>query len=134
MERPKGFTARIEANGYTADAPWTYGTRKWSVTVVNTRTGKSVSFQYHTGPAIRETPTMLDVVQALITDGRFYEDNPTLSEFARECGYEFIPNVPLHHQDPELVKSYLTCKRHAEGMHRVFGADLDAMAEWSADS
>jgi len=126
MDRPKGYTARIEAKGYTSDAPWTHGTRKWGVTIVNTRTGKSTSFQYHTGPAVRKAPTMPDVVQALITDGLFYEDNPTLSEFAREAGYES--------DDPELVKSFNACKRHAEGMHRVFGDDLDAMAEWSADA
>lgn len=123
MERPTGYTARIEAKGHKTGEGWPYGTRKWGVTIVNTRTGKSASFQYYTGPAIKETPTLRDVAQALISDGRFYEDNPTPEEFARESGYEY--------GDPELTKSFNACKHHAEAMHRVFGEDLDAMSEWS---
>lgn len=132
MKRPAGYTARIEPKGHKDGDGWPHGTRKWGVTIVNTKTGTSVSFQYHTGPAITGTPTFQDVAQAAITDGLFYEDNQSIRQFARETGHEFDESLPGKYQDPALLKAYRECERLSAGTRRVFGEDFDAMAEWSA--
>lgn len=123
MDRPKGYTARINENGYAETPVWPRGTRKYAVTIVGP--SGTLSFPYHTGPAITEKPKLQDVVQAAITDGQFYEDNPTVERFSAEAGgYE---------TGQDLMRAFKACQRMAEGTRRVFGDDYDAMAEWSAD-
>jgi hypothetical protein len=126
MPRPKGYSASIRENRTLygrreTKGVWPDGTKKWTVTLKNPA-GKTMSFQYHTGPAITQKPTFDDVVQACITDGLFYEDRPTLEEFAREIGSE-----------PEEAESaFKACRSTSERMRALFGDDFDQMCEATA--
>lgn len=132
MERPKGYTASIREDRtlYGKEAgTWPNGTKKWSVTIKNTATGKTMSFKYHTGPAITAKPTFNDVVQAAITDGLFYEDNQTLPEFALESGWD----LDDRDEKRQAVACFKACESMSVRTRAIFGEDFDAMAEHVAD-
>jgi hypothetical protein len=125
--RPKGYTASIRENGALWDNDnkrrngWPLGTKKWSVTLKNPA-GKTMSFQYHTGPAVDQKPTFNDVVGAVLSDAAFYENYSTLEEFAKESG-----------QEPEdAEKGFKACKDMWERSRAFFGDDLDAITEATA--
>jgi len=129
MNRPKGYSASIRENGtiygtYLNRAGWADGTKKWSVTLKNPA-GKTLAFQYHTGPLVKEKPTFNDVVQALITDGLFYEEYPDLVDFALETGQD--------PEDPEAIRGFKICKSYSERMRVFFGNDFDAICEATAE-
>jgi hypothetical protein len=131
MNRPKGYTASIRENetlyGKRAGI-WPQGTKKWTVTLKNPA-GKTMGFQYHTGPAVREKPTFNDVVQACITDGLFYEDNDTLEAFALESGFD------LDDRDERKAaeKAFKACQSMSERTRALFGDDFDTLAYETAD-
>lgn len=126
--RPKGYTASIRENGALWDnnrrGEWPLGTKKWSVTLKNPA-GKTMSFQYHTGPAISEKPQFIDVVQSVMDTTFSYENNPDLESFCRECGYD--------PEEKEAQRIYNLCKDMAERARAFFGDDFDEMAEHTAD-
>lgn len=126
MTRPKGYTFSIRHNRdlYGSDrkrGEWPNGTKLWTVTLKNPA-GKTMSFQYHTGPAVDRKPTFEDVVQAILSDAAFYEDYPTLEQFARESGQE----------PDEAEKGFEACKDLWKRSRAFFGDDLDAITEATA--
>ena len=137
MSRPVGYAATIRENGYAdqnkpAESGWPNGTKKWSVSIKNPA-GKTMSFQYFTGPAHTERPTFDDVMEAAISDGRAYEDYPTLNEFAEAFGYDLneedewgdqIPNKP----NKKTVAVFEACKSAAERIKKLLGDDYDYFA------
>jgi hypothetical protein len=132
MERPKGYTASIRENGAMWDNDnkrrngWPLGTKRWTVTIKNPA-GKTMSFQYHTGPAISEKPTFKDVVGAVISDGMFYEQYPTLEEFMLESGFD--PEFDMK----KAKKAFEACKSMSERTRAIFGDDFDDMSEYTAE-
>jgi hypothetical protein len=133
MERPAGYRANItkDRDLYGDDAKkygWQDGTTKYRVSIINPA-GKSVSFNYFTGPAITERPVFEDVVGAAISDATFYENAPTLQEFAAESG------MPL--DGPEEFKAarktFDACKSMSERLRALLGDDFDALQELTQD-
>jgi hypothetical protein len=126
VTRPKGYSASIRQDHelwgtHQTKGMWPNGTMKWTVVLKNPA-GKTLTFKYHTGPAVTEKPTFDDVVNAIITDGLFYEDYPTLEEFASETGDE--PH--------EARRAYEACKSMSERTRAFFGDDFDAICEATA--
>ena len=128
MARPKGYTASIRENGSLWDnntrGEWPLGTKKWSVTLKNPA-GKTMSFQFHTGPAIDRKPDFEDVVQSVIDTTISYENNPDLEGFCRECGYD--------PEEKEAQRIFNLCKDMAERARAFFGDDFGDMQELAAD-
>jgi hypothetical protein len=128
--RPKGYTASIRENGELWDNDhkkrrgWPIGTKKWSVTLKNPE-GKTMSFQFHTGPAYGRKPGFDDVVGDVISTTHSYENNPDLEGFCRESGYD--------PEDKEAQRIFVLCKDMAERARVFFGDDFDAMAEHTED-
>jgi hypothetical protein len=131
MNRPKGYTASIRENKtlYGKEAGiWPQGTKKWTVTVKNPE-GKTMSFQYHTGPAVTAKPTFNDVVQACITDGLFYEENPTLADFALESGWD----LDDRDEKRSAEAAFKACRSMSERTRALFGGDFDMLAYYTAE-
>lgn len=123
MTRPKGYSASIRKEhelwgAHQTRGMWPDGTMKWTVVLKNPA-GKTLSFKYHTGPAVTERPTFEDVVQAIISDGSFYEDYPTLEEFARETGEE----------PADARRAFEACRSMSERMRAFFGDDFEEVCE-----
>jgi hypothetical protein len=132
MERPEGYTVSIREDRKLygqrdTKGQWPDGTTKYNVTIKNSR-GKTMSFPYHTGPAVTDKPTAKDVIQAVISDGSFYEQYPSLEEFMLESGFD------PEDQMKEGKRAYDACKSMSERTRAIFGDDFDDMQEWSQDN
>ncbi|UDL16703.1 hypothetical protein SEA_ATUIN_310 [Arthrobacter phage Atuin] len=128
MERPKGYAVGITEvrklyGNYRRPAMWPDGTTQYRVTIKNPA-GKTMSFQYHTGPAVTEKPTVNDVVQAAISDGMFWEQYPDFEDFCKETGQD--------PEDKETKASYDACKSMSERTRAIFGDDFDTWCEITA--
>lgn len=86
--------------------------------------GKDYYFPYQCNPAYT-TPTVEDIMEALLSDISSYECSRDIDDFYKEFGFEKVSDA---------IKAYESCKETSEALHRMFSEqELNELYELSSN-
>lgn len=94
------------------------GSTAWTVTL--RYGGRSESFAFYTGPAIRATPTAADLLDSLFSDATYVEDGPW--EMAEEMGVSTAAEARKM-----VTETYPAIVANTAQLRRLLGNDYDAV-------
>lgn len=81
--------------------------------------GVSFEFDYFVGCGILEIPKKERVLENLFSDASFYENSANFESFCEELGY--------NSDSREAEKIYNDCGETFKNLHKIFGADYEAV-------
>lgn len=109
-----GLTLTLEPWVSETRAGWEPGSSHWTAIIADQQ-GRELTTPYSQGSAIREQPTLGDVLMAVALDARLYEDG--------EDVYGFAENLGLDMNDRKTQRDYEACRDEAEDLRRVLGTE-----------
>jgi hypothetical protein len=113
----RGGDGRTKRNLYDAELSFFNG---------NTGHYEYMKVPYQTGSAIKETPTITDIMTTLVSDAASYENNPTKSGYIDEMGYDVYDEDEMHAAE----KTFYAVKGQSRELKNLVGEVMYQRLLW----
>lgn len=127
------YAAELGLTMEVLDAPnrpgWMEGSSHYAVTITNPANDQELSVPFSAGPALKDEPSIGDVLMAVALDAASYEDSDDWLGMAEDLGADL--DTPESRR--KAKRDYEACRSEAVDLRRLLGTKEYERLVWSGE-